>query len=95
MNIIDSLTRRIDEALVDTKTPCKSYKTEDAANKALAGYAATAGKYFDHTGRSARYVVFFHPSLNRWVGALDYSELLSRSTAVGGYLGIIKNIFTY
>lgn len=95
MNVIQSLTDRINEALIDTKSPCKSYKTEESANKALAKYAAEAGKYFDSTGRSARYVVFFHPIMGAWVGGLDYTELFSRSTSVGGYVGIIKGVFVY
>lgn len=95
MNVIQNLTDRINDALAETKSPCKSYKTEESANKAIAGYAETAGKYFDRTGRSARYVVFFHGGLNRWVGALDYTELFSRSTSVGGYVGIIKGVFAY
>lgn len=95
MNIIESLTARIEDGLKETKKPCKSYKTEAAANKALAAYAEQAGKYFDQTGRPCRYVVFYMPQMQRWVGALDYSELLNRSTSTGGYLGFIKGIYCY
>jgi hypothetical protein len=39
--------------------------------------------------------VFFIEAWGRWVGALDYSELLSRKTARGGYIGAVPGFYTY
>lgn len=95
MNIIQSLIARIEDYYQENKKPCKSYKTEEAATKAMTKYAEDAGKYFDQNAQPARFVVFFVPAMQRWAGALDYTELLNRRTSMGGYLGIIKGIFTY
>ena len=95
MNVIKSLVARIEDYYQENKTPCKTYKTEDAAEKAIAKYAEQAGKYFDKDGRSARFVVFYVPVMDRWAGALDYTELFARRNAMGGYVGIIKGVFTY
>ena len=95
MNIIETLTARIEDYRLTNKQPCKNYATEQAAQKATAEAAAAAGKYFDQNGESARYVVFFIPAWNRWVGAMDYTEMFRRSSHNGGYLGAIKGFFTY
>lgn len=95
MNIIQSVVERIEDYYQENKKPCKSYKTEDAAIKAMTKYAEQAGKYFDQDGKPARFVVFFVPAMQRWAGALDYTELFSRRNAIGGYVGIIKGVFTY
>lgn len=95
MNIVNSLISRIEEYRATNKQPCKNYATEQAATKALAAAADRAGKHFDRDGRAARYVVFFVPAWNRWTGALDYSELFSRKTSVGGYIGAVPGFFTY
>jgi hypothetical protein len=95
MNIINTLTARIEEYRLTNKQPCKNYATQQAAEKATAKAATEAGKYFDRDGKAPRYVVFFIPAWNRWVGALDYSEMFSRSTANGGYIGAITGFFTY
>jgi hypothetical protein len=95
MNIINTLTARIEKYRASNKQPCKNYGTQAAAEKATAAAAAAAGKYFDRNGRPARYVVFFNEAWGRWVGALDYSELLTRPTATGGYLGAVQGFYTY
>jgi len=95
MNIVDHLIARIEDYRATNKNPCKSYATREAAEKAIAGYAAQAGLHFDMEGNPARYIVFFNEAWGRWVGALDYTELLRRRTAMGGYLGVIKGVFTY
>ena len=95
MNIIESLTARIEEYRSTNKQPCKNYATQEAAEKATAKAAEAAGKYFDREGRAPRYVVFFIPAWGRWVGAMDYTELFGRSTANGGYIGAITGFFTY
>lgn len=95
MNVIESLITRIEDYRKSNKQPCKSYATEAAAVKATAAAAKKAGLYFDQAGNSARYVVFFNAAWGRWIGALDYSELLGRKTATGGYLGAISGFYTY
>lgn len=95
MNIIESLTARIEEYRLTNKQPCKNYATQQSAEKATAAAAAAAGKYFDREGAASRYVVFFVPAWGRWVGALDYTEMFRRHTANGGYIGAIAGFYTY
>jgi len=95
MNIIESLTARIENYRLTNKQPCKNYSTQQAAEKATSAAAEAAGKYFDSEGRASRYVVFFVPAWGRWVGAMDYTEMFRRSTANGGYIGAVKGFFTY
>jgi hypothetical protein len=95
MNIIESLTARIEEYRATNKKPCKSYSTKEAAEKALADASSRAGTYFDKEAQPARYVVFYNEAWGRWVGAMDYTELLSRKTCTGGYLGAIQGFYTY
>ena len=95
MNIIETLTARIEEYRATNKQPCKNYATQEAAEKATAKAAQNAGLYFDEEKRPARYVVFYIPAWNRWVGAMDYTQLLSRRTSRGGYVGAITGFFTY
>jgi hypothetical protein len=94
-NIIAQLTARIEEYRTENKNPCKNYATEAAAEKALSEAATKAGAYFDKNSQPARYVVFFIPAWNRWVGAMDYTELFSRKTFTGGYIGAVKGFYTY
>jgi hypothetical protein len=101
MDIITSLTARIEEYRATNKQPCKNYSTRDAAEKATAKMAQMAATYFDKANsadaRPARYVVFFNEAWGRWVGAVDLSEVLQRSTSTGGYLGVCssKGFFSY
>lgn len=94
-NVITQVTARIEEYRATNKQPCKNYATEAAAEKATAKAAEEAGKYFDEKAEPARYVVFFIPAWNRWVGAMDYTELFRRQTNRGGYIGAITGFFTY
>ena len=95
MNVIESLTTRIEDYRKSNSKPCKSYKTEKAAEKATAEAAKIAGAHFDQTGESARYIVFFIPAWGRWVGALDFTELFARKTSQGGYLGICPGFYSF
>ena len=95
MNIIETVTARIEEYRASNKNPCKNYATKEAAEKALIAASAKAGAYFDQNGTPARHVVFFIEAWGRWVGAMDYSEMFKRSTANGGYIGAITGFFTY
>lgn len=85
-NIIADLTARIEDYRATNAKPCKSYKTEAAAEKATAEAAATAAQHLG-SKEPARYVVFFNEAWGRWVGALDMTELLRRP-GVGGFIGI-------
>lgn len=95
MNVIESLIERIEDYRKSNSKPCKSYKTRAAAEKVTAEAAKIAGKHFDQTGEPCRYIVFFNPAWGRWVGALDFTELLRRPTATGGYLGVCPGFYSY
>jgi predicted ATPase len=99
MNIIDSLITRIEDYRATNKNPCKNYATGEAADKATSAMAKKAANHFAvdfRNGQSeARYVVFYNEAWGRWVGAIDMSELCSRKTSTGGYLGICTGFFTY
>lgn len=98
MNIIRTLTARIEEYRATNKNPCKNYATEAAAEKATAEMALRAAKYFAKQGtevRSARYVVFYVEAWGRWVGCIDLTELMQRSSSTGGYLGICTGFYTF
>jgi len=103
MNIIKSLTASIEDSRLENKNPCKNYATEEAAEKATAKMAQDAANYFSRhlvngeseQARSARYVVFYVESWGRWVGCIDLTELLARSTSTGGYLGFCKGFYSF
>jgi hypothetical protein len=99
MNIIDTLTARIEEYRATNKKPCKSYSTQAAAEKATAKMAQDAASYFDRAYRDdapcARYVVFYNEAWGRWVGAIDLTELLRRENSTGGWLGFCVGFYTY
>lgn len=95
MNVIKTLQLRIAARLLETKNPCKSYATEEAADAAMHKKAALAAKLLAESDMPARYVVFYVEAMGRWVGAVDFTELLARKTAVGGYLGILPGVYTY
>jgi hypothetical protein len=99
MNVIDSLIARIENRLTETANPCKAYKTKETAEKAVSKIAQVAADHFAIDYRkgqhSARYVVFYVEKMQKWVGAVDLSELLSRQTSTGGHLGVCKGFYTY
>ena len=98
MNIITTLTVRIEGYRADNKNPCKNYATEANAEKATLAMATEAAKYFTRSGSSvtpARYVVFYVEAWGRWVGCIDMTELLQRPTSTGGYIGFCTGFFCY
>lgn len=99
MDIIATLTNRIEEYRTTNKNPCKNYATHEAAKKATAAMAQKAATYFDKEGRKdalpARYVVFYVAPWGRWVGAIDMTELVNRPNSTGGYMGICTGFYTY
>jgi hypothetical protein len=100
MDIIATLIARVEEYRATNKQPCKNYATQAAAQAATGKVALMAAQYFykypnKQDCQPARYVVFYVPAWGRWVGALDYTELLSRPSSTGGFLGIAKGWYTY
>lgn len=88
-NIITSLKTRMFEDRGSNKSyPTKTYKTEGAAEKALEADAAKVGKALDSEGKPADYVVFYIPEWDLWTGAINLSEVMRRSTHMGGYIGV-------
>lgn len=100
MNLIAELTARIEDYRATNKQPCKNYATEAAAEKATAMAARHAANCLVPKGAGqqqeepARYVVFYVKDWGRWVGCVDFTELLRRKGA-GGYIGAIPGFFTY
>lgn len=95
MNIIKNLQARINERLAETSKPCKTYASYNKADEVGEKFAAKLGKAFDTAGRPARYVVVYIDAMQRYTPAFDYSELFSRSTAMGGYVGMAANAGFY
>ena len=95
MNLVTSLIARIEEYRKTNAVPCKNYATEQAAEKATASAAYQAAQYLvGKDADPARYLVIYNPAWGRWVGALDFTELLSRPGA-GGYVGCARGFFTF
>ena len=92
MNITASLIARIEEYRATNKHPCKNYATEAAAERVASSFAATLALHHDRSEtnqqKPCRYVVVFNEAWGRWVIGFDLTELLSRSTSVGGYVGL-------
>lgn len=95
-NLITELTARIEDYRATNKQPCKNYATEDAAEKATAKAAKRAAVYLTNNedAEPARYVVFYIEAWGRWVGCLDFTELLRRKGA-GGYVSCCPGFFTF
>jgi predicted ATPase len=92
MNIAKELIARVEEYRATNKTPCKSYATEakaEAVAKELAvKYAAYFCAHRFETQNPCRYIVVFNEAWGRWIVGFDFSELLSRTSSTGGYIGI-------
>lgn len=103
MNIVKSLIARIEEYRATNKNPCKNYATEAAteaaAEKATAQMAQDVANYFHKErgveARPAQYVVIYNEAWGRWVGAINMSELIQRSSSTGGYLGYCTGFFVF
>lgn len=88
MNIAKELIARIEEARSTTKTPCKSYRTEEGAEKVAEERAAVYGEAFDKDGKPCRYLVLFNEEWCRWVVCFDMTEMCRRTGFMGGYVGL-------
>jgi hypothetical protein len=101
MNIIESLLARVIEARlndagqVNKGFPCKVYATKAAAEKATAEAAANVGRLFDTAATSAPYMVLNVEAWGKWVGCINLSEVMRRSTSQGGYLGAEQGFFKF
>ena len=97
MNITKTLITRIEEYRATNKNPCKNYATEAAAEKATAQMAQDVANYFHKErgveARPAQYVVIYNEAWGRWVGAINMSELIQRSSSTGGYIGYCTKPF--
>lgn len=93
------LIERVEDARKDNKTPCNSYATRENAIKATAKMAQIAANHFakdtSEDARPARFIVLYIESWGRWVGFIDLSEVMGRTSSTGGYLGITKGFFSY
>lgn len=100
MNIAQDLINRIEEYRASNKKPCKSYASQDKAEAVAVSLATKYSTYFTQphlTSRPCRYIVVFNEAWGRWVVGFDFTELLSRNTSTGGYLGIASadGFYTY
>jgi predicted ATPase len=101
MNIAKDLIARIEDYRATNKKPCKSYATEAKAEEVAQALAVKYAAYFCstrfETQNPCRYIVVFNEAWGRWVVGFDFSELLSRNSSTGGYIGIASKdgFFTY
>lgn len=96
MNIIDEVVLKIEEHRKECKNPCKNYKNKTSAERTTAHMAEIAGRHFS-CDEPARYIVVYIESWDRWIGAIDLTELLQRKEHKGGYLGVCSSegFYTY
>lgn len=93
MNLVKDLVSRIERRLTETKKPCKLYATEAAAEKVAEEQAEFMGSYFTNVAhpRPARYIIVHIPSVDKYAIGFDMTEIMNRSEAVGGYLGVMSD----
>ena len=93
MNLVKDLVARIEKRLTETKSPCKLYATEKVAESIAETFALEFAQYFARDpskAHPARYIVVHIPSVDKYTVGFDLSELMSRSTHTGGYVGIVS-----
>ncbi len=89
-----TVLERITDRLQETKTPCKLYKTEEAAEKIGHKIAELAAEYFS-ANQPAFFNVIHIPSIDKYAVAFNLNELISRPETSGGYLGICGDHYTF
>jgi hypothetical protein len=94
MNIIESVTNRIESYRKENKSPCKSYATEAAAEKAVAKVAQIVSEHH-MIDRPANYIVFFNEAWGRWNAAIDLTGVVNHPKAAGGYIGLAASMGFY
>lgn len=97
MNVIKNLIERIEKRRIETAKPCKAYATEEKAEAVASEYALRYGKLFDRLGNPCRYVVVYNVAWGKWVIGFDFTELMGRRYAMGGYVGVAadEGFYTY
>lgn len=86
MNIQQSVLDRINKRLTETKNPCKTYKSAEAAEKAAQKLAEKVSHEYQ-VDFKCDYLIVFIPAMGRWTAAFDASKFIAR---IGGgcYLGM-------
>ena len=88
-NIITTLrARMMNDRGTNKAFPCKTYKSEATAEKALEADATRVGAALDSEGKPAEYLVFFIVEWGVWTGAVNLREMMTRPTHMGGYVGV-------
>lgn len=101
MNVVKNLIARIEARREETKTPCKSYATEAKAEAVAEELATEFANYFAASGasdiRPCCYIVAYNEAWGRWVVGFNFTELFSRKSFAGGYVGVAsdKGFYTY
>lgn len=93
MNLVKDLVARIERRLTETKKPCKLYATEAQAEKVAEEQAEFLGAYFTNVAhpRPARYLIVHIPSVGKYAIGFDMTEVMSRKSSIGGYLGVMSD----
>ena len=92
MNIIENILKRVEAYRKTNQNPCKNYATKERAERATKKMAEIMGNRFDT--EPARYIVIYNESWERWIGAIDMSEMMSRDNCRGGY-GVTTGFYSY
>jgi hypothetical protein len=101
MNVVKNLIALIEARREETKTPCKSYATEAKAEAVAEELAAKFANYFAASGapdiRPCFYIVAYNEAWGRWIVGFNFTELFSRKSFAGGYIGVAsdKGFYTY
>ena len=90
LTVLERITARLEE----TATPCKLYKSEATAERVGEKVALMAANHFQ-SNHPMNFVVVHVPSIDKYAVAFDMNELLNRSDAGGGYLGVCGDHYTY
>lgn len=100
MNLVKDLIARIEKRLTETKSPCKLYKTEAAAEKVAEEEARVLAVYFSpymqdseeaKKVQPARYIIVHIPSVDKYAIGFDQTEVMRRERCSGGYVGIMAD----
>ena len=89
-NVVADLIARIEERRTETKNPCKNYSTEAKAESVAKRFSKEFAAHFAvaKTQQPCRYVVAFDQAWGKWIVGFDLTELMSRKTSTGGYVGV-------
>ena len=98
-NIVKSIYAKLIEHRGSNKSfPCKVYKSEAGAEAVVEKACENIIKHFfiePEKQREAGYLVFYIKEWDRWVAAINFSEVLSRKDCQGGYLGIESDFYKF